>query len=70
MPDEEIRGIWRPKGDKKAECPDHIKIAVHFGPKEEMIAMATIDMDDLDTLVSALMIQLYALYCNFFLTLL
>ena len=51
MPDVDTRGIWVPIS-KKMENPEHIKIAVHFGPREEMEAMATIDLDDLDSLVS------------------
>ena len=36
----------------KVNMAEHLRIAVHFGPREEIIAMASINMDDLDSLVS------------------
>ena len=39
------------KSDKSSEEPEHLKIAVHYGPKEEMVAMATIESEDLESLV-------------------
>ena len=36
----------------KVSMAEHLRIGVHFGPREEMIAMASINMDDLDGLVS------------------
>lgn len=38
------------KTESLAHEPQHLQIAVHYGPREEMIAMATIEEDDLNTL--------------------
>ena len=51
MSDVDPRGIWVPVS-QKMEMPEHLKVAVHCGPREEMDSMATIDLDDLDSLVS------------------
>ena len=40
------------KTTTKVNMAEHLRIAVHFGPREEIIAMASINMDDLDSLVS------------------
>ena len=52
MPDEELKGHWKPKSAKREVIPEHLKICVHQGSNEEMVAMATIDMDDLRSLVN------------------
>ena len=51
MPYKEIQ--LRPKSRKSdsGEEHQHLKIAVHYGPKEEMVAMATIENEDLESLV-------------------
>lgn len=59
MPDEQPEGLWKPKGDREI-IPTSIRIAVHYGPKEELIAMATVDMEDLRSLVCTIV-------CVFFL---
>ncbi len=51
MPDEEPDGIWKPNKAQHPSVPEHIQVAVHHGPMQEMVAMATIDMDDLNCLV-------------------
>jgi hypothetical protein len=53
---EEVITIVRPKSRKSNNSNmsesehDHLKIAVHYGPKEEMVAMATIEQEDLESL--------------------
>lgn len=49
MPEEYILGGV--PGGKKSARPENVQIVVHFGPKQEIVAMGTIDMDDLDNLV-------------------
>ncbi|ELU08059.1 hypothetical protein CAPTEDRAFT_227737 [Capitella teleta] len=50
MPEEYTHDVLLPSGEKTEKRPDAIQIAVHFGPRDEMVAMATVDMDDLDNL--------------------
>ena len=38
--------------DSKQFAENNLNIAIHTGPKEEMIAMATVDMKDLENIVS------------------
>lgn len=53
MPEIIHKLIARPKSRKSTASsiePEHLKIAVHYGPKEEMIGMATIEAEDLTSL--------------------
>ena len=50
MPDEWPQGIWKPKEDREL-VPQNIRVAVHQGPDQELTALATIEMDDLQSLV-------------------
>lgn len=51
LPDEVPRGVLIT--DKaKSDTPNNVQIAVHHGQFEEMIAMATLDLEDLKELVS------------------
>ncbi len=38
---------------ERINMAENLQLAVHFGPREEIVAMATINMDDLDSLVRA-----------------
>ena len=40
--------------------PDEVKIAVHVGPRQQLYALATIGMDDFDSLVSVFSNLLFA----------
>ncbi|XP_013412001.1 histone-lysine N-methyltransferase SETD1B-A [Lingula anatina] len=44
VPNEVAPGVKRPV----SIIPEHIKVAVHHGPEEEMFAMATIDLNDIE----------------------
>ena len=50
VPERLVRGVWRP--NKNKAVPEHLRVAVYSGPKQEMIAMATIDMEDLESVVN------------------
>lgn len=43
-------GMKLPRSGPRAKM-DRLRIAVHYGPKEEIVAMATIDTEDLESLV-------------------
>lgn len=53
MPDEEPAGVWKSQTSQKSSDVAHLQIAVHHGSMEQMVAMATVEMDDLDSLVGA-----------------
>ena len=54
LPEKAKKGVLQP-GETSAAVtappPEHLRVSVHYSPKEEMIAMATIDMEDLLSLV-------------------
>lgn len=62
----EVKQLMRPKSRKSAMSdvsdtePEHLKIAVHYGPKEEMVAMATIEKDDLESLVISVLLMKFS----------
>ena len=51
MPDEEPHGVWKSEPPDKTAKAAHLKISVLQGPREQLAAMATVDMDDLRSLV-------------------
>ena len=50
----ELRPMSKRSKKTSSDEEEHLRVAVHCVPKEEMIAMATIDMDDINTLVGFL----------------
>ena len=54
----ELRPMSKRSKKTSSDEEEHLRVAVHCGPKEEMIAMATIDMDDINTLVCLLVVFL------------
>ena len=55
----ELRPMSKRSKKTNSDEEEHLRVAVHCGPKEEMIAMATIDMDDINTLVCLLVFLCY-----------
>ena len=53
LPEETPIGHLIPPGQVRVTLPEHLRVAVHFGPRDEIVAMATIHMTDLEDLVGA-----------------
>ena len=60
----ELRPMSKRSKKTSSDEEEHLRVAVHCGPKEEMIAMATIDMDDINTLVCLLVCLCSCKFCS------
>jgi hypothetical protein len=51
LPETVPEGVW--KKEKPGEHPKNIQVSINHGQFEEIVAMATIDMEDIQDLVSS-----------------